>query len=135
MVKKTLPKIKSEIMKNLNVELAIVFGSRAEGTEHAGSDTDIGIVFYDESRKREEPVKVYSALLDEFRRAFEAEVIDIVYLKETPLSLQYNAVENGAALYQRSPSSLADYKEDVLKKYFDFKFFENIFNQALILRQ
>ena len=135
MSENALPKIKSEIMRNLNVELALVFGSRADGTAHAGSDTDIGIVFHDESKKKENPVDVYSALLDEFRHAFTTENIDIVYLKETPLSLQYMAVENGRALYQRTESSLADYKEDVLKKYFDFKFFEDIFNQAIISRQ
>lgn len=78
MIGNTMPKIKSEIMKSLNVELAVVFGSRTDGTAHAGSDTDIGIVFRDESKKRENPVNVYSALLDEFRRAFATEAIDIV---------------------------------------------------------
>lgn len=124
-------KLNKEILESQKVELVVVFGSHTEGTAHAGSDLDIGVVFYNEKIKMENPVEVYGVLLEEIRRAFNTENIDIVYLKESPLSLQFHAVENGIAVYQCADSSLADYKEDVMKKYFDFKFFEDIFNESL----
>jgi len=125
-------KLNKNILQNQKIELVIVFGSKVTGFSHSKSDLDIGIVFFDKIRKKEKPVEVYGVLYEEFIKKFKTENIDIVYLEEAPLSLQYKAVRDGIVLYEDSPVSFADYKENILKKYFDFKYFENIFNQAII---
>jgi predicted nucleotidyltransferase len=125
-------KLDSKMMERQGVGLVIVFGSRITGVLHPKSDVDIGIVFFDSTIKRKQPVEVYGTIYEELTKKLSVKNIDIVYLEESPLSLQYKAVNDGIVLYEVSPVFFADYKENVLKKYFDFKFFENIFNQAIL---
>lgn len=129
-------KLNTNLLKDLGVGLIVVFGSRLSGGIHPKSDLDIGVVFFNNYKKQIDPVKVYGSLDEEFRSKFGGNNnIDIVYLEETPLSLRYRAVEEGLLLYEGKPHFFFDYKEAVLKKYFDFKFFEDIFNQAFLNKQ
>lgn len=125
-------KLNANLLKDLGIGLVMVFGSRVSGGVHPKSDLDIGVVFFDDHKKQLDPVKIYGSLLEEFGNKFGGDNIDIVYLEETPLSLQYQAVEGGIPLYEGKPHFFFNYKETVLKKYFDFKFFEDIFNQAFL---
>ncbi|HEY4524224.1 MAG TPA: nucleotidyltransferase domain-containing protein [Candidatus Paceibacterota bacterium] len=120
-------------MERNEVKLVLLFGSAATGRQHPLSDTDIGVVFADSNRRLKEPVKVYGDLLEEMQKHFSGQ-IDLVYLEETPLSLQYRAVTDGRILYEARVGVMADYKEYVLKYYFDFQFIENIFHQAILAR-
>lgn len=136
--KKQLKTIKfnDSLLKDLAVGLVVIFGSRVSGGVHYNSDLDIGVVFFDNYKKQTDPVEIYGCLLEEFRSKFgDDNNLDIVYLEETPLSLQYRAVNDGLLLYETKPGFFADYKEMALKKYFDFKFFEDIFNQAFLNKQ
>lgn len=121
-----------KIIEAQDVDVALVFGSRVSGLVHPKSDIDIGIVFFKNKKKQQKPVEVYGCLYEEFCKKFQAKNIDIVYLEDAPLSLQFQAINDGIVLYEKSSSSFADYKEKVMKKYFDFKFIEDIFNQAII---
>lgn len=121
------------VMKKNGAGLVLLFGSQATRRRHPLSDTDIGVVFNDDKKRLAHPVEVYSQLADEVKKHFRGK-IDIVYLEETPLSLQYRAVMDGKILYASEPAAAADYKEKVLKKYFDFKFIEDIFHSALLAR-
>lgn len=131
MAKKEL-RFNEDVLKAQGIGLVIVFGSKVAGISHGKSDIDIGVVFLDGKKRTEKPVEVYGSLHEEFSKKFKNENIDVVYLQEAPLSLQYKAIKEGVVLYQKSPTILADYKEGVLKKYFDFKFFEDIFHKAII---
>ena len=86
----------------------------------------------DNNKRKEKPVEVYGTLREELVKKLKSDKIDIVYLEDTPLSLQYSALRDGVVLYAVSPSFFANYKEKVLKMYFDFKFVEDIFNQAIV---
>lgn len=125
-------KLDDKIMENQGVGLAVVFGSRITGVGHPESDVDVGVVFFDSTRRRKQPVEVYGTIYEEFAKKLSVKNIDVVYLEESPLSLQYKAVNDGIVLYEVSSVFFANYKENILKKYFDFKFFENIFNQAIL---
>lgn len=132
MIKLKNIKLNKKLLRDLGVGTTLIFGSYITGIKHPKSDIDIGIVFKDKRMKRENPVEVYGSLYEEFKKKFKFENIDIVYLEESPLSLQYKAVRNGIVLYEESPVFYADYKEKILKYYFDFKFFENIFKNAFL---
>ena len=125
--------INPQIMERNEVKLVLLFGSAATGRQHPLSDTDIGVVFADSNRRLKEPVKVYGDLLEEMQKHFSGQ-IDLVYLEETPLSLQYRAVTDGRILYEKNHSSYVNYKEKVLKYYFDFKFAEEIIYQGFLAR-
>jgi len=132
MVKKINVKLNQKVLKSQQIGLALVFGSQIIGLKHSKSDIDIGVVFLNNNERKQKPVDVYGTLHEEFVKKFKTENIDIVYLEDSPLSLQYKAVRDGVVLYEDSPSFFVDYKEKVLKMYFDFKFIEDIFNQAII---
>lgn len=122
-------KFNTAILKKYGVTLALMFGSAVTGNRHPGSDIDIGILFSDADAVKREPVAVYDDLRRVFAEAFPGETIDLVYLHETPLSLQFRAATDGAVLYEETPVALADYLEHAMKRYFDFVFFENIMNE------
>lgn len=125
-------KLNKKILKKNKVGLVIVFGSQVLGGTHPGSDIDIGIVFEDEKIKVENPLEVYGDLYEVFSKAFKTANPDIVYLREAPLSLQFKAMDEGVVIYEASNRSFADYKEEVMIKYFDFKFTENYFNSVFL---
>lgn len=124
-------KLDRNLFKQLGVELVIVFGSQITGNAHSKSDVDIGIVFNNAQKRKKDPVEVYGSLHEDFTKVFKLRHIDIVYLTEVSLALQYKAIRDGVVLYESNQSSFADYKENVLKKYFDFKYVEDIFNEAI----
>ncbi|MHA1664721.1 MAG: hypothetical protein ACTSVW_02685, partial [Candidatus Njordarchaeales archaeon] len=47
--------------------------------------------------------------------------VDIVFLQNSPISLQFEAVVEGKVLYEVSSNFRADYTEEVLRKYLDFE--------------
>ncbi len=125
-------KLNTGLLKKNKVGLAVLFGSRADKTGHPGSDVDIGIVFENEKLRNENPLDVYGDLYQVFSKVFKTPNPDIVYLRETPLSLQFKAISEGKIIYQSSAKFSADYREEVMIKYFDFQFTENYFNKIFL---
>lgn len=125
-------KLNNKLLKKNQVGLVVVFGSRVSGKAHSGSDIDIGIVFENEKIKIEKPVEVYGDLYEVFSKAFKVPNPDIVYLREAPLSLQFKAISEGKIIYETSLKFFADYKEEAMIRYFDFKFTENYFNKIFL---
>jgi predicted nucleotidyltransferase len=132
-----------DIFKKLGVAIVYLFGSQAEGRPGPMSDFDIGVVFTRPEEYRDNTLKAYSQLYDIFvdvlpknylRKRFETRLheFDLVFLQFAPVSMQYKASKDGIVLYQNSLKSTADYKERAMHNYFDFRFIENIFNEALI---
>jgi predicted nucleotidyltransferase len=111
------------------VGAVILFGSFVEGTAHPGSDIDIAVVFKDLSFLKRDPVNIFGILYDEFSEKIGGN-IDIIYLHEAPLSLQFNAVMNGIPIFCSSKEFLYDYKEKITLLYLDFCFFEKILDEA-----
>ena len=127
-----IPKLNKNLLKKNRVGLVILFGSQISGQVHPGSDFDIGVVFEDENFKKEKPLEVYGDLYEIFSNAFKTKNLDIVYLQETPLSLQFKAIYTGKVVYYSSLIFLANYKEKVMLKYFDFKPTEEYFQKVFL---
>lgn len=125
-------KLDTVLLKKNKVGLVILFGSMITKTAHPESDVDIGIVFENEKLRKKNPVNVYGDLYQVFSATFEIPNPDIVYLKETPLSLQFRAINEGEVIYQSSAKFSSDYREEVMIKYFDFQFMENYSNKIFL---
>lgn len=125
-------KLNKKLLKKNQVGLVIIFGSCVSDRTHPKSDIDIGIVFENEKIKIEKPVEVYGDLYEVFSKAFKVSNLDIVYLREAPLSLQFKAINDGKIIYETSLKFSADYREEVMIRYFDFKFTENYFNKIFL---
>ncbi|MCD6271238.1 nucleotidyltransferase domain-containing protein [bacterium] len=121
-------------LQKLEVEIVFLFGSTITTTQTPLSDIDIGVVFKDFKKIKSDIGKFYgkifNLLLDEFK--IKEEKLDLVFLQEAPLSLQYRTITEGKILYCQNPEFLANYKEYVLKYYFDFQPVEKEFYQSLI---
>lgn len=121
--------------ERLGVKLLILFGSAARGETHPLSDLDVGVVFADSDLRQREPVRVYGDLLAEVQKIFpESEKIDLIYLDETALGLRFRAASEGQPLYERSAGDFYDYRERVMLRYCDFRYYENLFHQAVMNR-
>lgn len=131
-MKRTLTKKEKTALNALGVGLVLVFGSEITGKRHPGSNVDVGVVFHDLKRKNEDPVEVYGELYEIFSNLFPVKPLDIVYLQESPLHLQFRAISGGKVLYRESLSFEADYRERVMLLYFDFAPVEQVFQRAMI---
>lgn len=129
MVTPPLKKLNTAVLQKHGVLLALAFGSAVTGHRHPGSDVDVGVLFSDPSVVTREPVAVYDDLRRAFAEVLSGETIDLVYLHEAPLSLQFRAATEGAVLYEAKQAAFADFREYAMKRYFDFVFFENIMNE------
>lgn len=124
-------RLNHEKLRYIGAGALIIFGSYVDGSFHEGSDIDIGVVFENFTQLKSDPVNFYGILYEELSEAL-GENIDIVYLHETPLSLQFNAITEGVPIFYISEEFFYDYKERIIKLYLDYKFFENIFDEALL---
>lgn len=110
-------------MKELGIIAVYLFGSESEGATTTRSDIDIGIVLKD-PKKLEDTLPLYNAIYSELSKVFKPtffKEIDIVFLQNAPITLQYNAIIYGKVIYEEDPIQRADYEERVIKQYMDFK--------------
>jgi predicted nucleotidyltransferase len=130
-----------KLLRSYQVKIAYLFGSQKEAgiaflTGEARkmrkrSDLDIGIVFENFPVK---PFEVYGELYADLSAIFEPFKIDLVFLQETGVLFQYEAIK-GEILYCEEERFLDDYEEMVMKQAADLSFkkieFERDFLEAL----
>lgn len=122
-------------LEKLGVELIYLFGSKAQGFITPLSDIDIGVVFANPNHYRHNVLKVYEKLFGLFLKIFpETSKIDIVFLQFAPLALQFRATRYGKVLYKKNHQSLFRYKEEILKRYADMRYFLNLRYKAILER-
>ncbi|MCD6412370.1 nucleotidyltransferase domain-containing protein [bacterium] len=133
MKRKISQKMKKKL-KELGVEIVVLFGSTVTSTQTSLSDIDIGVVFKNFEKIKSNIEKFYGEIFNLFLNEFkvEEEKLDLIFLQEAPLSLQYKAITEGEILYLQDPEFLANYVEHVLKYYFDFQPVEKEFYRSLI---
>jgi predicted nucleotidyltransferase len=110
-------------MKKLGILAVYLFGSAVEGITTVRSDIDIGIVF--ESPKNLKDTRslyntLYSKISKVFKPTFQRK-LDIVFLQNASVTLQYNAITSGRLIYEKDPVKRANYEEKVVNQYMDFK--------------
>ncbi len=125
-------KLDQTLLERHGVLLVLLFGSAVTGSRHPDSDVDIGVLFKNPGLVAKNPVLVYGDLQAEFSKHFRNKKIDVVYFHEAPLSLQFKAMDAGVVLFESLPAAFADFKEKIMREYFDFRFFEDILNAPFI---
>lgn len=116
-------KLRKINMKNLGILAVYLFGSEAEKTNAVNSDIDIGILLKNK-KQLEDTRPLYNAVYSELARVFKPTFLrelDIVFLRNAPLTLQYEAITKGKVIYEEDPVQRADYEEMVVNQYMDFK--------------
>ena len=115
--------LKAYKMKKLGILVVYLFGSEADGTTTVMSDIDVGLVLKN-PKNLEDTRPLYNAVYSELSKVFKPTFLrglDIVFLQNAPITLQYNAITFGRILYEEDPIKRADYEENVVNQYLDFK--------------
>ncbi len=134
-----LDKKVQEKLIELGVEIVYLFGSRTQNTETAFSDVDIGIVFSSTIHIADfkNIQKKYGKLCDIFSQIYKPtfnKEIDLVFLQQTSIILQHQAISKGKIIFQTSAEFTADYEEKVTEEYLDFKPVLNYIDQIMLKR-
>ncbi len=120
------------ICKNYGILAAYIFGSMAEegtafleGKEYEKTkdplaDIDLGVVFLERPLSPKERIKTYGRLYSDFSEIFSPLTLDLIFLQETGVILQFEAV-NGLMVYSCDEDMRLEYEEMVIKLYQDWK--------------
>lgn len=96
------------------VEAVYLFGSRASGRTHPGSDIDLAIVPADGAPEQQR----LSILADLTRAGFDD--VDLVFLDGEDLVLAYEAVRPNQVVYRTEAFDRGAYYSRVVRMYLDF---------------
>ncbi len=84
------------------------------------SDVDIGVVMKGIG-PGEDTSSIYDRLYPIFSELYPSAKVDIVFLQESPLTLQFSAIQEGTVLFEKDPIFTADYEQQVINQYLDFR--------------
>jgi predicted nucleotidyltransferase len=99
------------------IDYALVFGSSARGTAHAGSDLDIAVGL--SSRERIGALEI-GDLIARLERA-AGRPVDIVLLDEAPPAVAYRVFRDGRVLVEKNHRALVERKVRAILEYLDFR--------------
>ncbi|MEW6680314.1 MAG: nucleotidyltransferase domain-containing protein [bacterium] len=116
--------------KKIGIKSIYLFGSQTTPFRHKESDVDIGILFHEDYPKDKDTAR--SELYDRFSSLFKSERVDIVFLQESPLRLQFTVVTEGKLLYTSDIEKSLNYEEEIRWKYLDFVPILREFDKAVL---
>lgn len=127
---KTLHRFIAAVEEEYPVRFAYLFGSEARGEAGDLSDLDIAIYFVDQYSQTEQAfIKGY---LIELGKKYFNTPIDIVLLDQADLYLRYLIVKDGIPVKDSLDGSRAEFESLTLRTYFDFQYYADIYNRAII---
>lgn len=130
--------IPADRLRQLGVAVLYLFGSHAEGLATSASDIDVGVLFSPDSLPLpENKTELYNALYDVFTDVFDMSGfrdIDIVFLDQAPLELQFDVITHGRVLFETDSDIRLDFEERVAALYRDFRPLLNEFNRGVLQR-
>ena len=120
--------LRSALENDPRITYALIFGSVARGTEHAGSDVDVAIGLRPGPPLAPLEVgAIVSALESATRRN-----VDLVLLDEAPPGLAYRIFRDGRVVFERDPGAFVDRKTRAILESLDYRPFEEIFTRGAI---
>ena len=121
-------------LRDLGVVALYLFGSRAQGTEGLLSDYDFAVLLKEVGHKRGNALydKLYDLLSPGCPRMLDNDVIDIVFLRDVSLELQFHVIRYGQVLFDTDSRVRVKFEEQTTLKYCDFKPLLNMFDQAVL---
>lgn len=110
-----IQKIQHYFASQKDVEAVYLYGSFAKGTEHPGSDIDLGVLFEKKIRDIHRIVKIYSDLCD-LKFPAEPDIKDL-NLAQPPVFL-LNVIQ-GQLLFSRNELKKNEFEVAILRQYYD----------------
>ncbi|MGH2723875.1 MAG: type VII toxin-antitoxin system MntA family adenylyltransferase antitoxin [Actinomycetota bacterium] len=113
------------------VVFAFLFGSRASGRSHRGSDVDVA-VFVDPDLDPERFLDLRLALAGRLEEAAGVGPVEVVVLNEAALPVRGRAVRDGVVFYSRDEPTRVRYQSRTLREFFDFEIHARRLDQELL---
>ena len=139
-MKRLSSKIKKQL-KDAGVQALYLFGSRAQGLNTERSDYDFAIFLNDPIILKNSEGTLYDklyVLLGSITKpeTLEADVIDIVYLDSSHVSLELKSfiIRTGKLLLDGNPHARASKESDIMLKTADFAPLRKLMSNALMER-
>lgn len=120
----------TNIDKKYRIKFAYLFGSQATGKATESSDVDIAIYFYEDYPCLEEAF-IRGDIIEE-GKVFLKKDVDIVSLNNASLLLKYEIIHDGIVI--KDDDERVDFESLSLREYFDFKYYSDIYDNAMIER-
>lgn len=120
-----LAAVSNVLTQEPRIGYALMFGSRARGEAHAGSDLDLAIGGLPRPFTTLELGSLMSRL-----EAAAGMPVDLVDLDHCPPSLAFRILRDGRVLVERDSNGLADRRARAVLEYLDWQPFERIFTVA-----
>lgn len=117
-----------KINNKYKIKFAYLFGSFAYGKENNNSDLDLAI-FFQESYSEFDDLLIRGEIIEEGKAFFNKDV-DIVSLEKASTLLRYEVVKQGIVL--KDHEDRAEFESLSLREYFDFQYYSNIYNKAIV---
>ncbi len=108
---------------------AILFGSAARGTAHAGSDLDVAVAY---AGGRTPEVMEIGGLVSRLEAATGGARVDLVLIDEAAPGLAYRVFRDGRALVVRDRSALVGRKAKAILEYLDFRPIEEMIANGVL---
>ena len=123
-----LDEIGRVLQADARIAFALVFGSRARGSSHAGSDVDVAVgLAAGTSLDAMDVGRLVSAL-----EAAAGRSVDLVLLDEAPPGLAYRVFRDGQPLVVKDRAALTRRLARAILDYLDFKPVEDQFTRAVL---
>lgn len=114
---KRLSKAATLAFENSPVIFAYLYGSRARGKFHAGSDIDIA-VYYDEKKSCRISKELELALIIEKETGYSP--IDLRSLNSRPLSFRGNVIKEGIIIYSCNEIKRIRFERETMHEYLEY---------------
>ncbi len=127
-VEKRLPLLVEVFSKRKDILAMYLFGSRATNTADNLSDIDIALLL----EGRGAPLERELDLIGEITSILGTDEVSLVILNSAPLVIRYGVIKESKVLYSTDENSRFIFEENVIKKYFDFKYYLDRYDNEFI---
>lgn len=121
-------KLREVLEADPRIACALLFGSRARGSAHPASDTDVAIGLVPGERLTAVEAGDLVSRLEEAAGG----PVDLVLLDEAGPGVAYRAFRDGRLLFAKDPRRLAQSKARAILDYLDWKPIEDVFTRAAL---
>lgn len=109
--------LRKVLAEDPRIGYALVFGSSARGTDHAGSDLDIAVGLESHTRLS---ARELGDLVAGLERA-SGRSVDVVVIDEAPPAIAYRVFRDGRVIVEKNHRTLVEHKTRAIIEYLDFR--------------
>ncbi len=120
-------------LHELGIQAVYLFGSRAMGAEHPLSDYDYAVLTeVGHSKGDDLYFKLYDLFSEVSPRTLQNDVIDIVFLRDVGLELQFHVIRYGQILFDADPRARLHFEEKAGLLYCDYRPILDQFDKTIL---